>query len=89
MSEHDPDDGAWFEAKRYGYGSGPPIAWQGWVLLGGFILAAFALKPLIALLGPGSRPILLVGFLPLTAVFVVIVKRRTRGEWKWRWGGRR
>jgi hypothetical protein len=22
----------WFEAKRYGYGSGLPIAWQGWAI---------------------------------------------------------
>ena len=22
----------WFAPKRYGYGSGMPIAWQGWVL---------------------------------------------------------
>ena len=23
----------WFPAKRYGYGWGPPITWQGWVVL--------------------------------------------------------
>ena len=29
------DDPEWFAAKRYGYGSGLPIAWQGWAVIGG------------------------------------------------------
>ena len=27
------DHGYWFPAKRYGWGWGLPIAWQGWVVL--------------------------------------------------------
>src|SRR3546814_14272282 len=27
------DERPWFRAKRHGYGTGLPIAWQGWVLL--------------------------------------------------------
>lgn len=26
----DPHKSYWFPAKRYGYGWGPPSAWQGW-----------------------------------------------------------
>ena len=37
MSER--DDGAWFAPKRFGYGAGLPIAWQGWALLAGYIAA--------------------------------------------------
>ena len=33
----------WFAPKRYGYGAGPPIAWQGWALTIGFIAVAVAL----------------------------------------------
>jgi hypothetical protein len=29
-------DGDWFAPKRFGYGAGPPIAWQGWALILGF-----------------------------------------------------
>ena len=32
-----PDDG-WFPAKRYGWGWGLPVAWQGWVVLLGYAL---------------------------------------------------
>lgn len=38
-----PREQAWFAAKRYGYGWGLPLRWQGWVVLacyvGGMILA--------------------------------------------------
>ena len=27
----------WFAPKRYGYGSGAPIAWQGWLVLGAYL----------------------------------------------------
>ncbi len=27
----------WFAPKRYGYGAGLPIAWQGWVLTIGYL----------------------------------------------------
>ena len=34
------DDGKpWFAQKRYGYGAGLPIAWQGWAVLGAWLLA--------------------------------------------------
>ena len=77
-------DGAWFVAKRYGYGAGLPIAWQGWVfsglhgltVIGGLALsgkhqlAAIAWAVIVALLP-----------LPLYAA-------KTRGGWRWRWGTR-
>ena len=34
----------WFAPKRYGLGSGWPIAWQGWAVMAGFFLViGFAL----------------------------------------------
>jgi len=32
----------WFPAKRYGWGWGPPIAWQGWAVLVAFFLLLLA-----------------------------------------------
>ena len=29
----DRPPGIWFPAKRYGWGWGPPVAWQGWVVM--------------------------------------------------------
>lgn len=72
----------WFESKRYGLGAGLPIAWQGWVLTLAYVAAVlgtafvFAQKPLIVLSI----------VLPLTALFLLIAARTTRGGWRWRWG---
>lgn len=33
----------WFRAKRYGWGWGPPCAWQGWVTLAVWIALVFAI----------------------------------------------
>ena len=42
-SESMSDDGPeWFALKRYGYGSGFPISWQGWAVTLGFMAIAFA-----------------------------------------------
>lgn len=32
------DDDIWFPAKRYGWGWGLPRVWQGWVVLGLYLL---------------------------------------------------
>ena len=72
----------WFEFKRYGLGAGLPIAWQGWVVTLAYVAAVigtafvFAQKPLIVLSI----------VLPLTALFLLLTARTTRGGWRWRWG---
>jgi hypothetical protein len=32
----------WFPAKRYGWGWGPPVKWQGWVVMLAFIALILA-----------------------------------------------
>ena len=76
------DGPEWFEPKRYGYGFGPPIAWQGWLLLAAY-LAAVALATCLL----GHSPLALAGLMfPLTAVLILVASRTTRGGWRWRWG---
>jgi hypothetical protein len=77
------DGPEWFAPKRYGYGSGLPIAWQGWLVLLGYIviLAGFALT--LRRQGPLE---FVAAAIPLTVVFAVICARTTRGGWRWRWG---
>jgi hypothetical protein len=77
------DDGPeWFAPKRYGYGTGLPITWQGWVLTLGFVAIAILLSTRLA-----QRPIQLAAVLvPITTVFLVVCARTTRGGWRWRWG---
>ena len=71
----------WFAPKRIGYGSGLPIAWQGWALLIGFI-AVVTLLPLAI----RSLLVYLSIVAPLTAAFLIICKNTTRGGWRWRKG---
>jgi len=72
----------WFAEKRYGMGSGLPIAWQGWVasfIYLAIVLAAaffFERSPWAA----GST------IFTATAIFLVICAKTTRGGWHWRWG---
>ncbi|MEG3089052.1 hypothetical protein [Sphingomonas sp. PB4P5] len=75
------DDDVWFEAKRFGYGAGLPVAWQGWVLLGAYIALviglSFVLKP------PHPVPYYAV-VIVATLALMLIAARHTRGGWRWR-----
>lgn len=77
------DDGpTWFAPKRFGFGSGPPISWQGWVVtllfVGAVGLISFRLHHDIAKL--------VASLIPVLAVFMVICAKTTPGGWKWRNG---
>jgi len=72
----------WFEPKRYGLGSGRPIAWQGWALTLGFI----GIVLLASLLIPYSLALYLSVVFTMTGLFLLIVSKTTRGGWRWRWG---
>ncbi len=81
------EPGAWFEPKRYGIGAGLPIAWQGWVLLLGFIAMIVGIAMLAPFIDDYRAAVAVVTLMALsTAAFATIVHRRTRGGWRWRWG---
>ncbi len=81
------DDDAWFEPKRYGYGAGLPIAWQGWALLGGYMLV-FLLGGLLVMWDEEVGMIAAAGLIvPATAALFYMTAIKTRGGWRWRWGG--
>jgi hypothetical protein len=77
------DDGPeWFAPKRYGFGSGLPIAWQGWAITLGFMAIAFATALFFS-----KRPLIIFAILvPAVVMLMVITARTTRGGWRWRWG---
>ena len=75
--------GHWFAPKRFGYGAGRPVSWQGWA-----VTILFVLLVLGASLAFSDRPILLAALLvPLVLLFQLVAARTTRGGWRWRWGG--
>jgi len=74
----------WFPAKRYGWGWGLPMTWQGWIVFLGFLglvaTAAFLIPPRTNLAG--------------YVIYVCVLSLLFAGIcwWKgeparWRWGG--
>lgn len=81
------EPGDWFAPKRYGYGAGMPIAWQGWVLLVGYIVLVTGLALLPTLENWRITVVAMVLILLATVGLILIVSRRTKGGFRWRWGG--
>ena len=76
------DGPEWFAPKRYGYGSGRPIAWQGWAIVLGFV----GVTVLLSLRFAGEPLRLVAALSPFVVALMVICARTTRGGWRWRWG---
>lgn len=76
------DGPEWFAPKRYGFGTGLPISWQGWLTTAAFsgiaVVSVYFLSD--------NKPALLAAILPVTALFIVVCWKTTRGGWRWRWG---
>jgi hypothetical protein len=73
----------WFPAKRYGWGWGAPITWQGWLVLAAF----FVLLALAGYVFPPKQE--LSAFLACTVALSVILVGvcLAKGEPPaWRWG---
>ena len=78
------NDGDWFAPKRFGYGAGLPIAWQGWAVLLGFTAVVATTGLLLAPHHPALFAALVVLF---TIPLIIVSAQHTRGGWRWRWGG--
>jgi hypothetical protein len=78
--------GYWFPAKRYGWGWGFPVTWQGWAVLAAFIalVAAgiFIFPPHVAML----HYVLYVAALSILFVLICWLKGEPP---HWRWGNDR
>ena len=75
----------WFRAKRYGWGWGLPIAWQGWVVLALYIGAITALGLRLMPARPQAF-----GLGTALASLVLVVVCALKGEPPgWRWGDER
>lgn len=78
----------WFRAKTYGYGW-YPITWQGWTVLGVYVVICVLIAALYSLLSPGKPQ--LTGLLALLSVHLVntailiwiCVKKGERARWRW------
>ena len=76
------DGPEWFAPKRYGLGTGLPIAWQGWAVT----VVAIALMLGTAWLFNGKPAVIVAVVVPLMIAFILITALTTKGGWRWRWG---
>jgi hypothetical protein len=73
----------WFPAKKYGFGWGLPIAWQGWAVLLVYVLLITIGS---VMLSNSSDNIiwLIPSILILTLFFIFICwKKGEKAEWRW------
>ena len=76
------NDDDWFVPKLFGFGA-TPVTWQGWVLTLGMVALLMLDMRLIR-----SVPAKAVIAVALVLAFCVVIARKTRGGWRWRWGSR-
>jgi hypothetical protein len=85
----------WFKPKSHGYGASPNT-WEGWVATAAATLAPGALAWMLlggrasAPAGSTSAMPLLIWLVVTAAIFVgfyKLARRKTDGEWRWRWKG--
>lgn len=74
----------WFPAKKYGWGWGPPCAWQGWVVLAVWfgLLGGAAVLTLPRHMGLWIASIVVL----IVALMAVCYLKGEKPHW--RWGGR-
>lgn len=74
------DNRPWFRPKRSGFGTGLPIAWQGWALLALHVALIVGVTVLL-----GERPLLMtIGVITVGLAPMPIYRARTEGGWRWR-----
>ena len=83
-------DRYWFVPKPHGYGASPKN-WKGWTALAMFAAAVFGLSVvLMPATGTAPNPVQFARWLAVmfavSAAFVWLARRKTDGDWRWRWG---
>ena len=63
------DSAIWFPAKRYGWGWGFPVKWQGWLVLAIYVVLVLEL---VSRRSQPPRSIFLLYLFTLTAAFIAV-----------------
>ncbi len=71
----------WFPAKKYGFGWGMPITWQGWIVFIAYIIAVLVSSLLLP-----ARPLLYTTVVTIGTGILVLITVITGEPTRWRWG---
>jgi hypothetical protein len=82
----DNPKGYWFKARLYGWGW-TPVRWQGWAVLGVYLVAVVALATTLDDTSP-PREVVFTFLLPLALLTATLIRICYKtGEWpRWQWG---
>ncbi|APA87871.1 hypothetical protein BJG93_20845 [Paraburkholderia sprentiae WSM5005] len=78
-----PSHDYWFPAKRYGWGWGFPVRWQGWATLLAYLVL---LGTVIFRYRPAGHPLMFAMLVALLTVAFVAVCWLKGEPPRWRWG---
>ena len=82
----------WFKAKKYGWGTSWPIAWQGWVSILCLIVLILVFAYVDNLFGKETHTTpkdflrFFLDVLILSILFCLTLNDKVEGGLKWRWG---
>lgn len=85
----------WFRAKKYGWGWGTPLTWQGWLSFGTALVIWLAALAFLVVLPDQSEPIPSTNVVMLVCIIVLDVLGLTYVSFKygespkWRWGNKK
>ena len=74
----------WFAVKRYGYGWGLPVRWQGWLVLVAYLVLLYGGIRYFEPRRDGLS--LFVYLVVLTAALVAVIVVKGERPLRWRWG---
>jgi uncharacterized membrane protein YkvI len=75
----------WFPAKRYGWGWGPPVRWQGWAVL--VVYALLLTAAAFVFLRDDRIAAFLLSSVVLTVLLLIVCWLKGERP-RWRWGDR-
>ncbi len=75
----------WFPVKRYGWGWGLPVCWQGWLVFLGYLALVIGGLRYLGIRRAPVHVALVYGAI-LTVVFVAVVVIKGERPVRWRWG---
>jgi hypothetical protein len=79
----------WFKPREYGYGA-TPVSWQGWAITIATMVVVVMSSVVVPALANGAAWALSAVVIDALAIVALIIvsRRKTDGEWRWRWGQR-
>jgi len=76
-----PSPDIWFKAKRFGYGAGKPVRWQGWLVVAVMSASVIAVQIMVR---PGHRWWAAGLLAVIFGAGLPLIARHTEGGWRWR-----